>query len=75
MTVRTAQRSELEFVIDDLGKEFFCGKYVDGSWEPGTYSVFDKYVDPETGFIDIMEPVIPLGDSTSSKGIVPVPRT
>lgn len=45
-------REDRTFVVAP-GHEWFWPGFADGSWEPSTFKIFDKFLDPEKNFLDI----------------------
>ena len=45
-------RGDRSYVVAD-GHDWFWKMFGDGSWEPTTFPIFDKFLDPEKNFVDI----------------------
>lgn len=45
-------RGNDKFVVAE-GHDWFWKIFADGSWEPGTFRIFDKFLDPKTVMLDI----------------------
>lgn len=45
-------RGDRSFVVAE-GHDWFWKIFADGSWEPDTFPIFDKFLDPEKNFVDI----------------------
>lgn len=53
MSTRTIRINSLSFRIRDDEHQRFWTKIEDGSWEPDTFGVFDRFVTPETTCLDV----------------------
>lgn len=52
MLIKQVDKSGYRYNIAD-GYDWFWKMFGDGTWEPGTFKVFDKFLDPEKVFVDI----------------------
>lgn len=45
-------RGGKEYIVTE-GYEWFWAQFADGSWEPSTFKIFDRFLNPEKNFVDI----------------------
>lgn len=53
MSTRTIRKNGLSFRVRDDEHQRFWTKFEDGSWEPDTLGVFDRFVTGETTYLDV----------------------
>jgi len=53
VSTRTIRKNGLSFRIRDDEHQRFWTKIEDGTWEPDTFGIFDRFVGPKTTYLDV----------------------